>query len=140
MKNRFLILGLSILGALLIFDTGYLIGRGEQIEQAKRTLEKRRSFFVCAMTSKETDRAIIMTINLPGLDKKDINLEVRGRYLTIQVKKSKETNFVQIITLPQDIKAQKISAEYDEDTLRITIPKAKAANTKALSVIKVPLR
>ena len=171
MKSKILITSLGILCALLIFETGYLIGIGEQtrvssrallnqyrpisrmqhvepywsfprremavIEQSKRSLgEQKRSFFVAAMTSKETDRAIIVTINLPGLDKKDISLEVRGRYLSIQVKQ----NFVQIITLPENIKAQKISAEYNEDTLIITVPKAKAANTKAPSVIKIPLR
>lgn len=200
MKNKTLIIILCIFCALLILETGYIIGIGErnkelynrykpywhaiqqpedrdfsrQIDilrqQSKRSFddsfmraipieksiqEKKRSFFVTAMTSKETEQARIVNINIPGLDKENISIEVKGRYLTVQARQNKEasvnkknyyaeelsaTNYVQTITLPEDITIQGIWAAYNNDVLTITMPKDKKVKRPIEGAIKIPVK
>jgi HSP20 family protein len=200
MKNKTLIIILCIFCALLIFETGYIIGIGtrnkkyckrykpywpvlqqpedrdlpNQIDiirqQSKRAFndsfmraipveksvqEKRRSFFVTAMTSKETDQARIVNINIPGLDKNNISIEASGRYLTVQARQKQETsvdeknyyaeelsatNYVQTISLPEDIAIQGIRAVYNNGMLTITMPKDKKVKRPIEGAIKIPVK
>jgi len=187
MKNKILITSLAALCALLIFETGYLVGLGEEraiyrmlinqygnfrpmrymlpvrnmpremaVPPAERLVQqKSRSFFVAAMTSKEMKDANIITINLPGLNKEDIKIEAKGRYLIVQAKQKKAASvnkknfyaeelsaaaFMQTVTLPENAKAQQIRAEFKEDTLTITIPKDKRARKAPETAMNIPIK
>lgn len=117
--------------------------------------EKRGLSFVTAMTSSETNQAHIITINLPGMDKEAINLEVKGRYLTVQTRQNKEASrdsqgfyveevstagFMQTVRLPDDANISQISAQYSKDTLTITIPKEKKTKEVSAAAIKIPVK
>lgn len=112
-------------------------------------------FFATAMTSKETDQAHIVSISLPGLSKEAIDIEVNGRQLLIQAKQNKENkidkkgfykeelssvNFVQTLTLPLDVKAQDISAEYNWEVVTITMPKDKKSKGLSVPKMKIPIK
>ncbi|MFA5345776.1 MAG: Hsp20/alpha crystallin family protein [Candidatus Omnitrophota bacterium] len=167
MKNKTLLIILAALCALLIFETGYLVGIGEQrrmfrnlrsryiyppqpfnpnwdfprIQREKFPVQAgKESFFVTTMTSKDTDQAKIITVKLPGVDKKDISVEVNGIYLAVQAKQKREaginrddfsaqtlnsSGFVQAIALGDNADTQHIQAEFNKETLTITIPKDK---------------
>lgn len=183
MKNKTLLTILAALCALLIFETGYLIGIGEQRrlfrELANRYLyppqrtfypnwnmspapkqewpvwTKKKSFFVAAMTSKDTDQAKIITVSLAGVDKKDIRIEVRGRYLTVQAGKRREartnkdnfyaeelssSNFVQTIALGDNADTQQIRAGFNNGVLTITVPKDKQPGKTSEQVFTVPVK
>jgi len=178
MKNKILIISLGALCALLVFETGYLVGIGEQriryvyhpaprfeyftpppardlVLNMQPIQQKSRSFFVAAMTSRETAEATIITINLPGLDKGDIKIDVKGKYLTVQAGQKKEVNignnnyyseelsaanFVQRITLPENVRPERIRAEFNKDNLTITIPKDKRSKKVSESVINIPIK
>lgn len=182
MQNKTLLTILVTLCALLIFETGYLVGIGGQRKiyralanrymypqrpfYSTRNLpstpretwpvqSRKKSFFVAAMTSKDTDQTKVITINLPGVDKKDINIEVNGRYLTIQVKQKREasinkdnfyaealssSNFAQTITLSDNAKTQQIQAEFDKDILTITVPQDKRSRKPSEKAFTVPIK
>ena len=79
---------------------------------------------------------------IPGVDKKDINVSVTDGVLTISGEKKNETrdenknyfriertsgSFSRSFTLPTDVMTDKISAEYKDGVLNITLPKSEEA-------------
>ncbi|MDD5568072.1 MAG: Hsp20/alpha crystallin family protein [Candidatus Omnitrophica bacterium] len=181
MKNKTLLIILAALCALLIFETGYLVGIGEQ-RKIFRNLRSRyiyppqpfnpnwsfprmqteklpvqaekEPFFVTTMTSKNTDQAKIIAVKLPGVDKKDISVEVNGPYLAVQARQKKEagisrddfsaqtlnsSGFVQVIALGDNADTQHIQAEFSKDTLTITIPKDKRSKPSG-KTFTVPIK
>lgn len=167
MKNKTLIIFLAILCALVILEAGYLIGIGEPrircVYLAPRfkyvapmpIRQTSKSFFVAATTSRETDEDTVITINLPGLEKEDIKIEVKGRYLTVLASQKKEAsaanknfyleelsaaNFMQRITLADNVKPEEIRAEFSNENLTITIPKDKKAGRSSGKTINIPIR
>jgi len=175
MKSKILVTILAVLCALLILETGYLVGLGQRRQiyrmppasrmlrevsdaqaQPERIIRKKnRSFFVAAMTTKETDQANIITINLPGLDKEDIKIEVKDGYLTIQARQRKEAAvnkqgfyaqessmaaFAQGVALPENAQVREIHAEFDKGTLTVTIPKYKQARKVSETAFNIPIK
>ena len=84
---------------------------------------------------KESDKGYEMEIELPGMDKKDINIDLSDGYLTISAGKSdKEENKHNYIRRERsfscsrsyyvgDVKKEDVKAKYDNGILSITIPK-----------------
>ncbi len=87
----------------------------------------------------ETKQNILVTAELPGVNEKDIDLQISANgYLTIQGEKHYKTEenidggyFSEIsyghvsrtVPLPQDLDYTKASAEYNNGILNVTIPK-----------------
>ena len=86
----------------------------------------------------ETESEMIATIELPGVDKKDINLNVDEKYLEIKVESKKEEkseqkdtysymassrSFHRYMNLPKTIDSSKVKAEYKDGVLRVNMPK-----------------
>ncbi len=86
---------------------------------------------------KETENAYVMEVELPGMDKKDIHMELKDGYLNISVKKSerseedKKHNYIhrersfscQRSYYVGDISKEDIKAKYENGMLNVTIPK-----------------
>jgi len=97
----------------------------------------------------EGDEAYIVIADLPGVDKKDLELTVTGSLLAIKGDKKgeqesdrrkffrKETwigSFKRTINLPAVIDAAKVSAELKDGVLTVRIAKKEEAKTKLISV------
>jgi len=93
---------------------------------------------VCDMC--ETEDKVITQIELPGVDKKDIQLNVADGYLEVKVEKSAEKedkkkdsysyrswarSFYRAIPLPTNVDGAKANAKYENGVLTIELPKAK---------------
>lgn len=88
----------------------------------------------------ETDDAYIVTAELPGFDKKDIEVELRNNVLTIKGEKvqregrrflrrermSSVTRFERRLELPGAIAHDRVNAEFSRGELVITLPKAES--------------
>ena len=86
---------------------------------------------------KETDNEYVMEVELPGMDKKDIHIDLKDGYLNISVKKSekedggKKDNYIhrersfscQRNYYVWDIRKEDIKARYENGILNVTIPK-----------------
>ena len=97
----------------------------------------------------ETDGEIILAAELPGLDKRTIDVQVVDNKLTIQGERNlasdlHEENYHRIernygrfrrhFTLPVRVRKEKISATYDRGVLRVVLPKADGARPVNLRV------
>lgn len=101
----------------------------------------------------ETDRAVIVDAELPGMDEKNIGLTLQDGVLTIKGEKRKEEetkkrncyisersygSFQRSLQLGSGINADKVSASFKKGVLTITIPKTESENSKARTIdIKV---
>lgn len=90
----------------------------------------------------ETDNELVMTAELPGLDKNDVHIELDGNTLTLSGEKKVERveggkdqqyyleersfgAFQRSFTLPPSIADDKINATFDKGLLTLRMPKGK---------------
>ena len=97
----------------------------------------------------EADKYLIVA-DLPGVDKKDIEVNLENGVLSIRGEKKveKETDkgskrhrterfygsFARSFTLPTTVKANKVDASYKDGVLKLVIPKAEEAKPKAIDI------
>ena len=97
----------------------------------------------------EKDNNIIVKADVPGMEEKNLNVELEDNVLTIsgvkeEEHKTKEKNyhrverssgsFMRSITLPDGILPNKVDADYKQGVLTVTIPKGKEVQPKKISV------
>jgi HSP20 family protein len=95
----------------------------------------------------QTDKSYIVTIDLPGMEKDKINVQLEEGMLVVSGERSSETkeedkgnqfyrqqrsfgHFMQAIPLPEDAKAESIDAQYNNGVLTVTIAREKKAEKK----------
>ncbi len=89
-----------------------------------------------------TDDAYLISIELPGVEEKDVEVELRGDNLIIRGEKKNEHeekgenfhrmersygSFRRTLSLPDDVDPDKITAEHKSGVLRIILPRKKEA-------------
>ena len=97
----------------------------------------------------DNDRNIVIKAELPGMEKKDIILQVNGRVLTLKGEHSSENEvkedkyhrrersygkFERVFTLPAEVDPDKITADYKDGVLKIDIPKPEEQKPKQITV------
>ena len=97
----------------------------------------------------EDDDKIVIKAELPGVDKKDISVDVQDRVLTLSGERNydhevKEENyyrrersygkFQRTFTLPADVDSDKIKAEFKDGVLQIEIPKPEEKKAKKVTI------
>jgi HSP20 family protein len=104
-----------------------------------------------SMDVKETDKAVEVTVELPGLSEKDVEVSVSDRVLTISGEKKTEEErkgenyhvmercygrFSRSVTLPFEPDSNKVEASFAKGVLTITLPKPPevAAKSKKIAV------
>ncbi|WP_292660754.1 Hsp20/alpha crystallin family protein [Nitratifractor sp.] len=99
--------------------------------------------FVPAVNTREADDAYYIEVDLPGVKKEDINIDVKDNVLTISGERNveeerKEDDFYRVesvygkfersFSLPEDVDADKIEAEAKDGVLTVKIPKAQSVD------------
>lgn len=109
---------------------------------------------VPAVNIAENDEAFTLEVAAPGKTKKDFNLELDNGVLTISSEEKKEneekdnngrftrrefsySSFKRAFSLPDTVEAEKISAQYKEGVLMITLPKREDAKVQAKRLIDI---
>jgi len=97
----------------------------------------------------ETNDSFVVSADLPGLNKDEIQIDLKDNTLTLKGEKKFEEkvskdnyirveraygSFVRSFTLPQNVDPEKIKAKYKEGILEITIPKKEEAKPKQIKV------
>ena len=91
-----------------------------------------------------------MTLDIPGVEKKDVNIEVEGSSLIVSGKREEANekdmslyysqtrygNFSRTFNLPEEINVEKINAKYKNGTLVLTLPKMEKINNS----INIPIK
>ena len=97
----------------------------------------------------EEKDAILVSAELPGMKKEDIDIQFENGVLTLRGQRqlAKETtektyhrvervygNFVRSFTLPRSVDAEKINATYHDGVLEIRVPKREEAKPRQISI------
>jgi HSP20 family protein len=97
----------------------------------------------------EKDGKVVIKAELPGLEKKDLNLEINNGVLTLKGERKydnevKEENFyrremsygkfIRSFTLPAEVDADKIKADFQNGLLTVEVPKSEAHKPKQIKV------
>lgn len=97
----------------------------------------------------ESDDAIEVSVELPGIDEKDVEVTLEGGLLTVKGEKKAESEkknkdhyvmerrygaFRRSFRLPDGLDESKVTAKFDKGVLQIVLPKAAEAKRKAKKV------
>ncbi len=105
--------------------------------------------FTPSLDVTETENEILVHVDLPGVDPKDLDISVSGDMLTISGERKEEHeerrenyyraermfgSFRRTIPLPASVNRDKITAEYDKGVLTVRLAKAEQAVAKRIPV------
>ncbi|MGA2958865.1 MAG: Hsp20/alpha crystallin family protein [Thermodesulfobacteriota bacterium] len=111
--------------------------------------EMAQGSWIPAVDIYETKESIVLNVELPGVTKEDIALEVKDSTLTIKGEKKLEKNvteenfhrmersygsFTRAFTLPSTVQQDKVKAKFRDGILEIMLPKAEEAKPKQIKV------
>jgi HSP20 family protein len=101
------------------------------------------------MDVSETDKAIEVTAELPGLEAKDVQLNLADNILTIRGEKKSEReekekdyhlversfgSFARSVQLPDGVKPEDVSAEIAKGVLKVTVKKPAPKQSKQIEI------
>ena len=98
----------------------------------------------------ENDKLYTVTLDIPGVDKKNVNIEVEGSTLIVSGKReelnekdmslyysqTRYGSFSRTFNLSEEINVEKISAKYKNGTLNLALPKMEKINNS----INIPVK
>ncbi|WP_164743592.1 Hsp20/alpha crystallin family protein [Microbacterium sulfonylureivorans] len=96
----------------------------------------------------EDDKALIVEAHLPNFEEKDVSVDVDRGALVIQaerrerdedankryVMRESSTSFYRSILLPEQADEERITAEFDGDVLKVTVPLAETASPRKIAI------
>ncbi|MBW4564661.1 MAG: Hsp20/alpha crystallin family protein [Mojavia pulchra JT2-VF2] len=113
------------------------------------TVAERDFIRVPAAELQETTDALHLKLELPGIDAKNVDLQVTEKAVYISGERKSEAKteekgvtksefqygkFQRVIPLPTRIENTKVTAEYKDGILNLTLPKAEAEKNKVVKV------
>jgi HSP20 family protein len=97
----------------------------------------------------EEGNELVLKADLPGIDRKDLDINVSGNFLTISGERKKEEkvekgnfyryershgSFFRRFELPSDIDTEKIKAHLENGILEVRLPKSEEAKSKTKKI------
>ena len=105
--------------------------------------------YTLAAELKETDDAVYLSVEIPGMNASDLNVEVTAEAVSISGERKSETNadengtvrsefrygrFHRVIPLPTRVQNTQVQAEYTNGILKLTLPKVEEVKNKVVKV------
>ena len=118
----------------------------ELAQQEEKTIPGR--YYVPATDIFETDEALTLMLEMPGVDKNNLDVQIENDVLRVEGKidyaayKEVEPlyteynvgHYARAFTLPDKIDRQAIAARVEDGVLTLTLPKAKEAQPRRIAV------
>ena len=97
----------------------------------------------------EDEHAYVVTAELPGLKKEDVQIQLEDGVLSISGEKKQETDvkektfhrmerrygsFYRAVTLPAGVDVEKVDARFEDGVLKIRVPKREEIKPKAIKI------
>jgi len=121
----------------------------EQMDRNMRQAFADTAVFSPRMDMKQTDKGYIITMDIPGMDRDKINVEIKDGALVISGERQSETQdkkydqyyrqersfgtFMQSIPLPEDARTDQIDAKYKNGVLTVTVARMKKEEKRSES-------
>ncbi|MGK7911335.1 MAG: Hsp20/alpha crystallin family protein [Synechococcus sp.] len=105
--------------------------------------------FVPPAEMEETEDSILLTLEVPGMEVEELDLEVTEDTVTVRGERKQEIKteeegrthselrygkFERVITLPAHIKSEKVKAEYKHGMLKLTLPKSEVEHRRQVKI------
>ncbi len=112
---------------------------GEDMERA----------FAPAVEMYETDKEIVVKVELPGVKKENIEVSIKDNMLYIRGEKKEEREektetihrvervygkFERVLSLPTEVNTDEVKAEFKDGVLEIRLPKAEVSKEKKIEI------
>jgi len=103
----------------------------------------------------ETDDKVVAEVELPGVDPKNVELDVKDNYLRVEAKAEEKKEekkkgyyrkeisagyYKRVVPLPTEVIGEKAEAEYEGGVLKVTIPKKKSVKKEEKKAIKIKVK
>jgi len=107
--------------------------------------EARNGFMTPQMDVDETDSAFVISADMPGVAKDDIDIDCAGNQIAISAvrrwdnkgegsEESGQQTYMRSFTLPQGTEAERIEASYADGVLKITVPKNEKFKSRKIEI------
>jgi HSP20 family protein len=102
--------------------------------------------FSPAIDLEEKEGNYLISADLPGIKKEDIRIELNDNMLTISGERTREVKsegkytersygkFSRSFSLPGQVSAEKISAQFNDGVLQVTVPKSEGTRSRAIKI------
>lgn len=113
-----------------------------------RALDADRGVALGSVDLRETEEALYVTADLPGVAEDDLEITLKEEVLTLAGKRSVDApeghrahvqerrpySFARSFALPSRVDADKVSARFDDGVLTVELPKAEAAKPRQIAI------
>lgn len=108
--------------------------------------EREAAAFAPNVDVEEQEHSYFISVDLPGMKKEDIKVDMKDDLLTLSGERVRETKgegrvtertygkFFRSFTLPKQIDREKIAATFENGVLHLTLPKAEEAKPREIKV------
>lgn len=125
---------------MLTQDFGALAPAGEEVSNRR---------WLPAVDIQETDDALVLRAELPGLKREDLHITLENSILTISGERKFEKNakgesyhriersygaFSRAFTLPAHVKSDKVEATFNDGVLTVKLPKLEEAKARRIEI------
>lgn len=132
-----------------VFDEFLTSPLSSLVQPGRNMFELEESVFAPPTDLEETDSHYLVSLDIPGVKKADVKIEVKDNQLLVSGEKQEEHkeehgnvlsmeryqgSFVRSFILPSNVNSDKIEASYQDGVLRIAIPKAEASKPKLVQI------
>lgn len=108
-----------------------------------------RSNFAPAVELQETAESVLLKVEIPGVEAKDLDVQVTAEAVSISGERKSEVHteekgvkrsefrygrFSRVVALPNRVQNDKVAAEYKDGILHLTLPKVEAEKNKIVKV------
>lgn len=105
--------------------------------------------FLPSLEVKEDENQFLLHLDIPGMERKDLDISVTGNTLTVKGERKEEENkkgkgyfyserrygsFHRSVELPTEVDADKVAANYKDGVLELVLPKSEKAKPKQIKV------
>lgn len=105
--------------------------------------------FLPSLEVKEDENQFQLHLDIPGMERKDLDISVTGNVLTVKGERKEEEqkkgkgyfyserrygSFQRSVELPVEVDADKVAANYKDGVLELTLPKSEKAKPKQIKV------
>ncbi len=123
----------------------YQLGPGRALQKVDEGVPYRKAL----VDVQETDKEVVITAELPGMDKKNIELNVTADRVEIKAQKREETikekegfkaygrqyaGFYRSVLLPAAVESDNAKATYKNGILEVLLPKRKVAVSHSITI------
>jgi HSP20 family protein len=142
-------LGLTELESRYIDEMQRLQKRMKELMEEAETIPMEGNISMPLADIKETEEAIVVTMDLPGVEKQDVDISISDDELRVVAEKKAETEvsekdyhkrertykrFERMVKLPLAVKLEEAKAKLNNGVLEITLPKEVVTARKRISI------